>query len=222
MKSDMLQCGYLRADETEARFRDPDKPGTTGRGRFWLYKGLNGNVIFDWTLGRDHHYFLDWIGQDFEGILASDAYEVYPKYCRLQKARGKKTRRPAGPLGKAVRYLLNQGDDIETYIQHGQVEIDTGCGRATRTPRDVRPLAVGRKNWLFVGSPEAGERSAIIYSLLISARHHGADREAYLRDLIDRLPSCGSDEASLRQLLPENWAAVQKQSASQPAARAAA
>ena len=117
-----------------------------------------------------------------------------------------------------MRYLLNQGDDIETYIHHGQVEIDTGGGRATRTPRDVRPLAVGRKNWLFVGSPEAGERSAIIYSLLISARHHGADPEAYLRDLIDRLPSCGSDEASLRQLLPENWVAAQKQPAGQPAA----
>lgn len=295
MKSDMLQCGYLRADETEARFRDPDKPGTTGRGRFWLYKGLNGNVIFDWALGRDHQYFLDWIGQDFEGIIGSDAYEVYPKYCRLQKARGKKARRaaclahirrkfeealktsshlakwflkifgklyqieatlkardadeittaryrqkhslpliqllrkaslhlrdrkagrPAGPLGKAVRYLLNQEDDIETYVYHGQVEIDNNG-----IERDVRPLAVGRKNWLFIGSPEAGDRSAVIYSLLISARHHGADPEAYLRDLIDRLPSCGSDEASLRQLLPENWTASQKRSASQESARTAA
>lgn len=295
MKSDMLQCGYLRADETEARFRDPDKPGTTGRGRFWLYKGLNGNVIFDWTLGRDHQHFLDWIGPDFEGIIGSDAYEVYPKYCRLQKARGKKTRRaaclahirrqfegalktsphlakwflkifgklyqieatlnereadenttaryrqkhslplirllkkaslhlrdqkagrPAGPLGKAVRYLLNQGEDIETYLFHGQVEIDNNG-----IERDVRPLAVGRKNWLFIGSPEAGQRSAVIYSLLISARHHGADPEAYLRGLIERLPSCGSDEASLRQLLPENWAAEQEQSASRSSARAVA
>ena len=95
MKRDILQCGYLRADETEAKFRDPDQPGTTGRGRFWLYKGLNGNVLFDWTLGRDHHYFLDWIGTEYEGILGSDAYEVYPKYTRLQKARGKKVLRAA-------------------------------------------------------------------------------------------------------------------------------
>ena len=289
MKRDMLQCGYLRADETEAKYRDPDKPGTTGRGRFWLYKGLNGNVIFDWTLGRDHHYFLDWIGTEYEGILGSDAYEVYPKYTRLQKARGKKVRRaaclahvrrnfeealktnphlakwflkifgklyqiettlreekadaradqkriasyrkkhslplikllqkaslhlrdkkagrPAGRLGKAVRYLLNQGDDLETYLHHGQVEIDNNG-----IERDVRPLAVGRKNWLFIGSPEAGERTAVILSLLISARHHGVDPESYLRDLIERLPTCGSDETSLRQLLPENWAAAHKSS----------
>ncbi|YCM44740.1 IS66 family transposase [Verrucomicrobiaceae bacterium 227] len=283
MKRDMLKCGYLRADETEAKYRDPDKPGTTGRGRFWLYKGLNGNVLFDWTLGRDHHHFLDWIGNDFEGILGSDAYEVYPKYCRLQKARGKKARRaaclahvrrkfeealktkphlakwflkifgklyqieatlreqkadgkrkvryrkkhslplikllqkaslhlrdqkagrPAGRLGQAVRYLLNQGDDLETYLHHGQVEIDNNG-----IERDVRPLAVGRKNWLFIGSPEAGDRTAVIYSLLISARHHGVDPESYLRDLIERLPGCGSDETSLRQLLPENWAAAHK------------
>ncbi len=56
-----------------------------------------------------------------------------------------------GHLGKAVRYLLNQGEDIETYIHHGQVEIDNN-----RIERDVRPLAVGRKNWLFIGSPETG------------------------------------------------------------------
>jgi hypothetical protein len=109
----MLQCGYLRADETEARYR------------------------------KNHSL---------------------PLIKLLQKAslhlRDKKAGRPAGRLGKAVRYLLNQGDDIETYIHHGQVEIDTGCGRATRTPSDVRPLAVGPKNWLFVGSPEAEGRSA--------------------------------------------------------------
>jgi hypothetical protein len=283
MKRDILQCGYLRADETEVRYRDSDKPGTTGRGRFWLYKGLNGNVIFDWTLGRDHHHFLDWIGEDFEGVLGSDAYEIYPKYCHHQKARGKRTRRaaclahvrrkfeeahktnphlakwflkifgklyqieatlreqkaskerteiyrqkqsaplikllqkaslhlrdrkagrPAGRLGQAVRYLLNQGEDLETYLHHGQVEIDNNG-----IERDVRPLAVGRKNWLVIGSPEAGERTAVILSLLISARHHGDDPEAYLRDLIERLPSCGSDETSLRQLLPENWAVAHK------------
>jgi len=48
------------------------------------------------------------------------------------------------------------------------------------------------------------------YSLLISARHHGVDPEAYLREVIGRLPGCGSNEAALRELLPENWAAAHK------------
>ena len=281
MKQDMLQCGYLRADETEARYLDPDKPGTTGRGRFWLYKGLNGNVLFDWQLSREHHHFYDWIGADFEGVLGSDAYEAYLNYCRLHKRNGRsvsraaclahvrrkfeealkqkphlakwflkifrklyaieadlkelqaddktkelhrqrhssplikllqkaslylrdrKAGRPAGRLGEAVRYLLNQGEDLSTYIYHGQVEIDNNG-----IERDVRPLAIGRKNWMFIGSPEAGERTAVLLSLLISARHHGVDPEKYLRDLITRLPTCGSNEAALRELLPENWAAA--------------
>lgn len=92
---------------------------------------------------------------------------------------------------------------------------------SNQNQRDVRPLAVGRKNWLVIGSPEAGERTAVILSLLISARHHGVDPEAYLRDLIDRLPSCGSDEASLRQLLPETWAAAHKAKSKAQASAAA-
>ncbi|MDG1364459.1 MAG: transposase domain-containing protein [Akkermansiaceae bacterium] len=52
----------------------------------------------------------------------------------------------------------------------------------------------------------------MLYSLLISARHHGVDPEAYLREVIERLPGCGSSEAALRELLPENWAAAHQSS----------
>lgn len=283
MKRDMLACGYIRADETEARYLDSSEPGGSSTGRFWLYKGLNGNVIFDWQLDRKHHHLTDWLGPDFEGILGSDAYDAYIQYCLAQRLKGKavkraaciahirrkyetalkqkphlaawylkifgkiyrieatlkemkadaatkeryrqryslpllklihranlylrdrKAARPAGRLGQAVSYSLNQWEEVLTYIDHGQVEIDNNG-----IERDVRPAAVGRKNWLFVGSPEAGNRSAVLYSLLISARHHGVDPEAYLRDLITRLPGCGNQEAALRQLLPENWAAAHK------------
>jgi len=121
--------------------------------------------------------------------------------------RDRKAALPAGRLGQAISYTLNQWKEVLTYIDHGQVEIDNNG-----VERDVRPAAIGRKNWMFVGSPEAGNRSAILYSLLISARHHGIDPEAYLRDVIDRLPSCGNNEVALRELLPENWAAAHKNS----------
>jgi transposase len=96
-------------------------------------------------------------------------------------------------------------EEVLTYIDHGQVEINNNG-----VERDIRPAAIGRKNWLFVGSPEAGDRSATLYSLLISARHHGVDPEAYLRDVIERLPGCGNNKVSLRELLPENWAVAHK------------
>ena len=115
--------------------------------------------------------------------------------------RDRKAARPAGRLGQAISYTLNQWEEVLTYIDHGQVEIDNNG-----IERDVRPVAIGRKNSLFVGSPEAGVRSAVLYSLLISARHHGVDPEAYLREIIQRLLGCGNNEAALRELLLENWA----------------
>ena len=122
-----------------------------------------------------------------------------------QHLRDRKAARPSGRLGQAISYTLNQWEEVLTYIDHGQVEIDNNGSE-----RDVRPVAIGRKNYLFVGSPEAGDRSAILYSLLISARHHGVDPEKYLRDVMQRLPGYGSNEAALRALLPENWAAAHK------------
>ena len=128
-----------------------------------------------------------------------------------QHLRDRKAARPPGRLEQAISYTLNQWEEVLTYIDHGQVEIDNNG-----IERDVRLVAIGRKNYLFVGSPEAGDRSAVLYSLLISARHHGVDPEAYLRDVIERLPSCGSDEIALRELLPENWAAVHKAKQEEP------
>jgi transposase len=283
MKEDMLQCGYIRADETEVRYLDRDAPGGSSRGRFWVYKGANGDVLFDWQLSREHHHFPDWIGEGFEGVIGSDGYEAYPKYCRAQAQRGRvveraachahirrkyeaalkekpklagwflkiygklyqieatlrecradcaakeryrqrhsqpllhlldkankhllqKTKiRPKSRLGEAVRYALGQWSAAPTYLAHGQVEIDNNA-----VERDIRPSAVGKKNWLFVGSPDAGDRSAVFYSLLISARHHGVDPEAYLRDVLKRLPGSSTDPAALRELLPANWAAAHK------------
>jgi hypothetical protein len=61
---------------------------------------------------------------------------------------------------------------------------------------------------LFVGSPEAGQRSAVIYTLLMSARNHGVDPQAYLRAVIEELPGAKPDE--IDALLPANWAAANR------------
>jgi hypothetical protein len=92
---------------------------------------------------------------------------------------------------------------MQTFLEDGRVEIDNND-----TENDIRPSAVGKKNWLFVGSPEAGKRSAVMYTLLISARNHGVDPQAYLQDVIERLPSARTGE--LDALLPANWAATNR------------
>jgi hypothetical protein len=64
------------------------------------------------------------------------------------------------------------------------------------------------KNWLFVGSPEVGKRSAVMYTLLISARNQGVDPPPYLKDLIERLPTTCPSEFG--ELLPATWAAANR------------
>ena len=67
----------------------------------------------------------------------------------------------------------------------------------------IRPLAVGRKNWLFVGSQLAGERAAVLMSLIESAKLNGHDPWAYLKDVFERLPT--HKNRDLAQLLPHHW-----------------
>jgi hypothetical protein len=68
----------------------------------------------------------------------------------------------------------------------------------------IRPTAIGKKNWLFVGEAEAGERSAIIYTLIESCRRRGLDPYAYLRDVLTRLPMMTNQQ--VHEVTPANWA----------------
>jgi len=95
MKRDILAGRYLRVDETKARYLDAEAEGGSSLGWFWLYKSENGNVLFDWQLSRAHRHFHDFIGEDFQGILGTDAYEAYLEYVKLQKARNRKVQRAA-------------------------------------------------------------------------------------------------------------------------------
>ena len=109
--------------------------------------------------------------------------------------------RPKSGLGQALQYALGQWPAMQTFLEGGRVDNND-------TENDIRPSAVGKKNGLFVGSPEAGQRSAVMYTLLISARNHGVDPQAYLQDVIERLPVTRPDEPDA--LLPANWAAANR------------
>ena len=68
----------------------------------------------------------------------------------------------------------------------------------------IRPSAIGKKNWLFIGHPDAGDRTAIIYSLVVSCQRRGIDPFAYLKDVLARLHAMTNrDDLSL--LTPANW-----------------
>lgn len=92
----------------------------------------------------------------------------------------------------------------EVYLIHGRVAIDDKA-----TERDVRRTAVGKKDHLFIRHPEAGDRSEVIDTLVISARNLGADPHAYPKDIIKRLPlGEANDMEVVRALLPGRWVEV--------------
>lgn len=113
---------------------------------------------------------------------------------------------PQSPLGKAVRYLLAEAQPLQRYLVDGRLEIDNNL-----TENAIRPSALGKRNWLFIGHPDAGWRSAVIYTVLASCRRHGIDTWEYLKDVFTRLPAANSKE--LASFLPANWKAARTPSA---------
>ncbi len=77
---------------------------------------------------------------------------------------------------------MPQGKRIEAYLEDGRVEIDNN-----EVENAIRPTAVGKKNWLFIGDAEAGERSAIVFTVIEACRRRGIDPFAYLRDVFTRM-----------------------------------
>jgi len=111
----------------------------------------------------------------------------------------KKEALPRSPWGQAVNYALNQWDDLSLFTTLGCLAIDNNSAE-----RSLRGIALGRKNWLFVGSPQGGRTAAILFSVLASCKRHEVEPWAYLRDVLQRLATpCSPDE--LHQLFPHRW-----------------
>jgi transposase len=105
---------------------------------------------------------------------------------------------PQSTLGKAARYLVNEYTALVGYLRDGRFEIDSNL-----VENDVRPSAVGKRRWLFIGHPDAGWRSAVIYTLIQSCRRYGINPQEYLTDVLQRLPSMTTGQ--VRELLPDQW-----------------
>jgi transposase len=106
---------------------------------------------------------------------------------------------PQSPLGQACDYLLNHWAPLTAHLEHGQTQLDTNA-----LENAIRPSALGKKNWLFIGHPDAGDRAAVLYSLLGSCRRYGHNPHDYLRDVLTRLPAI-TNQDDLRPLLPNQW-----------------
>jgi hypothetical protein len=100
---------------------------------------------------------------------------------------------PKSKLGEAVRYLDNQWDALSVFLTDGRVPFDNN-----ETEQLMKQIATGRKNWLFIGSVEAGYRAAILMTIVSTAHRHHLDVWLYVKDVLDRLLAGERDLASLR------------------------
>jgi len=99
---------------------------------------------------------------------------------------------------KAIDYSLKRWDALIEYIDDGNLPIDNNW-----VENQIRPIALGRSNWLFAGSLRAGKRAAAVMSLVHSARLNGHDPYAYLKDVLERLPT--QPASRIEDLLPHRW-----------------
>lgn len=106
---------------------------------------------------------------------------------------------PKSLTAKAIRYGTKRWEAFTRFLDDGRLEIDNNIAE-----RAIRPIAIGRKNWLFAGSEAGGERAAAIYSVIETAKMNGLEPQAYIADVIARIaadwPASRWDE-----LMPWNW-----------------
>jgi transposase len=120
---------------------------------------------------------------------------------------------PKSPMAEALGYALNNWAALVRYTEAGFLAIDNNAAE-----REMKRIAIGRKNWLFVGSARGGRTAAVLFSFTSTCRRLGVDPWGYLQDVLTRLPTTPAGQ--LGDLLPDHWQAARRAKTAPPAATA--
>jgi transposase len=116
---------------------------------------------------------------------------------------------PKNPISEAIGYALNNWTALCRYTEAGFLSIDNNVAE-----REMKRIAIGRKNWLFVGSEKGGHTAAVLFSFTSTCHRLGVEPWAYLQDVLTRLPRTPPEQ--LAELLPDRWQAAREQAALAP------
>jgi hypothetical protein len=142
-----------------------------------------------------------------EAVRAHQARPISQRLHRvLTRLKIKRRYLPRSRMGLAIDYTLNLWPLLGVYLDDGRIEIDQNL-----VENAIRPTALGKKNWLFIGDADAGQRSAILYTIVESCRRRGLNPHAYLCHVLTRLPH--STNWQIKNLTPEAWAKPSRQQA---------
>ncbi len=160
---------------------------------------------------RQAHQVLEWVGQLYdiedrarelsvEARASLRQQEAVPVLDRIESylVELEGSAIPKSVLRKAVSYACNQWQALRRYTEDGRLSIDNNVSERT-----LRHQAIGRKNWLFLGSQQAGPRAAVLFTILAGAKRHRIEPWAYLKEILLRLHG---DDPRLDDMLPDRWA----------------
>lgn len=114
---------------------------------------------------------------------------------------------PKSKIGQAIEYTYALLPRLSRYVNDGRITIDNNP-----VERAVRPLAIGRKNWLFCGNDASAYRAAIVYSLIGTCKNADIDPRIWMEDVLKQIPYYRRDGRDLSDLLPRNWKSKHEQS----------
>jgi hypothetical protein len=160
---------------------------------------------------RQSHQVLEWIGQLYDiedrarelladaryGLRCAEAEPVLDKL-GVYLTELAEALLPKSALAKAVTYARNQWQALRCYTADGRLTMDNNTAERT-----LRHQAIGRKNWLFLGSQSAGPRAAVLYTILAGAKRHRLEPWTYVRELLLRMHA---QDSRLEEMLPDRWA----------------
>ena len=139
------------------------------------------------------------VDQDVTFRQMQRATHAAPLLAELAKWLDRQDFLPKSLIGKAATYTYNQWTALNRYLEDGNLAIDNNLAE-----RAMKPIAIGRKNWMFVGSPRAGHRAAILMTLVASCKTNYVEPWAYLQDILTRMAFQPAAK-QLVQLLPDQW-----------------
>jgi transposase len=157
-------------------------------------------------IGKLYHWESQWDEKKLKGVEQRSALRLshfgqpLSLLKKVLQALAKRVR-PTSNLGNACNYMMGQWKDLLSHCHLGMTRIDNNL-----IENAIRPSAIGKKNFLFIGAPQAGKKTAVIYSIVVSCQRHGVDPFAYMKDLLERLPRM-TNQDDLITLLPNKWKA---------------
>jgi len=199
----LLQCDGYRVYDSVTREGEVILMGCWAHVRRKFYKAFKEEQLeaARYLLLIRHLYRIETsLWEDPEEILAARRKQSRPILDDIHKQlqEDRQVIRADTSLGEAINYTLSQWEKLTVYLDHPQTRIDNNL-----TEQSIRPCKLGARNWLFIGHPGVGHRSAVIYTLIESCKRHGIEPQAYLNDILSRLPAMTNHAAA--ELTPDKW-----------------